>query len=103
MGEARYHPCGDWLRIEVRVEGARIQAVGFDATGCGVAVAAGSACSELLLKIEDVVAARNITAFDLDRALGGVPPQKRHAILMALECVAGALGSRVEYDKEEGS
>lgn len=81
------------MRLQVRLEEGRIREAAFDATGCGAAVAAGSAGTELLVGRE-VAEARGLTAFDLDRALGGVPPQKRHALLMFLECLAGALGPR---------
>lgn len=92
-GEARFKPCGDWMRLEIRVLEGRVTDARFTATGCGAAVAAGSAGVELLLGRE-VAAARRVTAFELDRALGGLPPQKRHALLMFLECLGGALGPR---------
>lgn len=77
------------------MEEGRVCEARFQATGCGVAVAAGSAGAELITGLA-VEQARAVTAFDLDRALGGVPPQKRHALLMFLECLAGALGPRTE-------
>lgn len=85
------------MRLEVKVEGERVREARFDAAGCGFAVAAGSAGTELISGLE-VDQARGLTAFDLDRALGGVPPQKRHALLMFLECLAGTLGPRTEAD-----
>lgn len=91
--EARYDPCGDWLRLDLRVEDGVVAEARFDAAGCGFAVAAGSVGTELLLG-RTPEEGRNLTAFDLDRALGGVPPQKRHALLMVLQCVAGTLGPR---------
>jgi hypothetical protein len=35
--------------------------------------------------------AHRISALELDRELGGLPPSKRHAYLLFLECLSGAL------------
>src|SRR4051794_28179846 len=43
QGAAGGAPCGDLIPIRVRVEGDRVAAAGFDASGCGAAQAAGSA------------------------------------------------------------
>src|SRR5215207_2052066 len=45
-GAAGGAPCGDLVRIAVRVEGDRIAEAGFDASGCGAATAAASATVE---------------------------------------------------------
>lgn len=92
-GEARYRPCGDGLRLTMSLLDDRIVEIGFSAFGCPFAQAAGSAAAALLSGM-DVEMARNLSAYDLDQALGGVPPSKRHAILMVLECLYQALGPR---------
>lgn len=94
-GSARYELCGDRLKLYVRVEEGRVVEASFEAAGCGAAVAAGSAAVEWL-QGRPVEEARALTAFELDRALGGVPPVKRHALLMVLEALAEALGPRPE-------
>lgn len=93
VGEARYPRCGDKLRLTFQIQDGRLAAVGFTAFGCGPAKAAGSLVAEHLSG-KTVEEARNLTAFDLDRLLGGLPPSKRHAILMVLECLHDALGPR---------
>lgn len=92
-GEAYYQPCGDSLRLTMRVQDGHVASVGFTAFGCPAAKAAGSAASELLLG-KSVEEARSLDAFELDKALGGVPPAKRHALLMVLQCLHQALGPR---------
>lgn len=94
-GSARWDLCGDRLRLFVRVDEGRVAEAAFEAWGCGAAVAAGSAAADWL-RGRDVEEARAMTAFELDRALGGVPPAKRHALVMVLEAVAEALGPRPE-------
>lgn len=93
QGEARYPPCGDWLRLTMCIQDGRLTDTGFTAGGCGAAKAAGSAMAEHLLQ-KTVEEARNITAFEIDTILGGLPPSKRHAIWMVLECLHHALGPR---------
>lgn len=100
IGESRYPPCGDRLRLTFRIADDRLVAVGFSAVGCGAAKAAGSVTTELLtgMALED---ARNLSAFTLDKALGGLPISKRHAILMVLECLHQALGPRNQQHVKE--
>jgi NifU-like protein involved in Fe-S cluster formation len=93
-GEARYERCGDRMRLEFLVADGRVREARGQAFGCGAAVAAASVATELLQGL-NVTEARNLDAFRLDRALGGVPPAKRHALLMVLLCVAEALGPRI--------
>src|SRR3954468_21442782 len=47
-GSAGGAPCGDLIQIRVEIEGDRVVAAGFDASGCGAAQAAGSAVVELV-------------------------------------------------------
>ena len=93
QGEARYPPCGDRLRLTMTIQKGRLTAVGFTAFGCGAAKAAGSAAT-VLLQGKTLEQARNLTAYELDTALGGLPPAKRHALWMVLECLHEALGPR---------
>ena len=94
VGEARFERCGDRMRLEFLVADGRVREVRGQAFGCGAAVAAASVATELLHGLT-VTEARNIDAFQLDRALGGVPPAKRHALLMVLQSLAEALGPRI--------
>ena len=45
-GAAGGAPCGDLVRIAVRIEGDRVSEAGFDADGCGALTAAASAIVE---------------------------------------------------------
>lgn len=99
-GEARYAPCGDRLRLTFLIEQDRLVNAGFTAYGCAAVKAAGSAVAELVADMS-VEEARSLTAFDLDRLLGGLPPSKRHALLMVLECLHQALGPRQTLNPKE--
>ena len=47
-GAAGGAACGDLVRISVAVEGDRVRAAGFEASGCGATIAAASAAVELV-------------------------------------------------------
>jgi len=47
VGAAGGAVCGDLVTLRLRVEGGRVAAAGFDASGCGAATAAGSAAVAL--------------------------------------------------------
>lgn len=99
-GEARYAPCGDRLRLTFLIEQGRLMNAGFTAYGCAAVKPAGSAVAELVAGMS-VEEARALTAFDLDRLLGGLPSSKRHALLMVLECLHQAFGPRQTLNPKE--
>ena len=57
-GTAGGAACGDLVRIDLALDGDRVAAAGFEASGCGAAVAAGSAAVELLQGASVLEAAR---------------------------------------------
>ena len=84
--------CGDLVRIWVRVEGDCVAAAGFDASGCGAAVAAASAAVELAGGRALLDVARIGTA-DVADELGGLSAGKLHAAELAADALHQALGS----------
>ena len=91
-GAAGGAACGDLVAIRVRVAAGRIAEAGFDASGCGAAIAAGSAAVELIEGSGFLDAAR-IGPHDIDEALGGLLPSKAHAATLAADALHRALGS----------
>jgi tRNA-uridine 2-sulfurtransferase len=91
-GAAGGTACGDLVRVTVRVEGDRVVAGGFDASGCGAARAAGSAAVELV-EGEPVLRAARVGAEAIAEALGGLVPSKRHAATLAADALHRALGA----------
>jgi tRNA-specific 2-thiouridylase len=85
-------PCGDLLRVTLRVHGERVVEAGFDAEGCGALTAAGSAVVELIEGGAFLDAAR-IGADEIDAALGGLVPPKRHVAELAADALHRALGA----------
>src|SRR3954469_4953802 len=89
--EAGGAPCGDLVRIHVQVEGDRVAAAGFEASGCAAARAAGSATVELVHGKPFLDAAR-LTPQTIADELGGLSPERAHAAQLAADALHRALG-----------
>src|SRR6266446_4395707 len=90
-GTAGGAPCGDLVRISLRVDGDRVVGAGFDAVGCGTVQAAGSLVVELVQGALALDVAR-LTAHDISRELGGLSAGKFHAADLAADALHAALG-----------
>jgi nitrogen fixation protein NifU and related proteins len=82
--------CGDELHLWLRIQDSFIQDAKWRARGCAPAIAAASATSELL-KGMAVDEAAKLTATTVEESLGGLPPRKAHAALLAVSTVRRAL------------
>jgi tRNA-specific 2-thiouridylase len=91
-GAAGGAACGDLIRISVRVDGDRIGAAGFDASGCGAVTAAGSAAVALVEGAPLLDAAR-VGTREIAAELGGLSPGKLHAADLAADALHRALGA----------
>jgi tRNA-uridine 2-sulfurtransferase len=91
-GAAGGAACGDLVRISLRVDADRIGLARFDASGCGAALAAGSAAVALVDGALVLDAAR-VGARDIAAELGGLSPGKLHAAELAADALHRALGA----------
>ena len=91
-GEDTNPVCGDRLRLTLRIRDAVVQEARFQTEGCVGAIAAGSMATELL-KGRTLAAAATLSREEIDRALGGLPPAKRHAAVLVESCLKKALES----------
>lgn len=95
-GAAGGAACGDLIRVSVAIDPrdptGTIHDAGFDAGGCGAALAAGSATVSLVRGIGLLDAAR-IGADRIAAELGGLIPSKRHAAELAADALHRALGA----------
>jgi tRNA-specific 2-thiouridylase len=96
-GAAGGAACGDLVRVSVRVEGGTVVDAGFEASGCGATVAAGSAAVELVRGTPLLDAARVGVATIADE-LGGLSPGKLHAAELAADALHRALGEAAAKD-----
>ena len=93
-GSAGGAACGDLIRLDLTIAGDRVADAGFEASGCGSIVAAGSAAVALVRGTGLLDAAR-IGAGDVSAELGGLSPGKLHAAELAADALHVALGAAV--------
>ncbi|HUR46561.1 MAG TPA: iron-sulfur cluster assembly scaffold protein [Candidatus Saccharimonadales bacterium] len=98
VGEVGAAAFGDVMRLSLRIKENRIADARFQTFGCGTAIAASSATTELLKgrTVEEALKFSNQEVID---ALGGMPPEKLHCSTLAEEAVKAALN---DYLRKQG-
>jgi len=82
--------CGDILRLSALVEDGHISQARFKVRGCTASIAAGSALTELIGG-RDRAGLRTLTAADVDRAVGGLANESKHAAALCADAVRALL------------
>jgi tRNA-specific 2-thiouridylase len=104
-GAAGGAACGDVIRISLRIEGGVVAEAGFDASGCGTMIAAGSAVTSMI-EAAPVLDAARVGTHAISEELGTLSPGKLHAAELASDALHRALGlaaraqARVETDPQ---
>ncbi len=90
VGEAQNPVCGDTMRVFIKVESDHITDATFLTFGCSAAIASSSILTELIKgkSIEEVLKISNQV---IEEALGGLPPTKAHATILAEKAIKAAL------------
>jgi tRNA-uridine 2-sulfurtransferase len=95
-GAAGGAACGDLVRISLALDAASpdggIADAGFDASGCGAVLAAGSA-TVALVRGTPLLAAARVGVEEISAELGGLHPAKRHVAELAADALHRALGA----------
>jgi tRNA-specific 2-thiouridylase len=89
-GAAGGAACGDLSRVSLLVEDGAVAGATFDAEGCGATRAATAAVAEMVDGAGVLEAAR-IGTDEVDAAVGGLTPAKRHAAQLAADALHRAL------------
>jgi tRNA-uridine 2-sulfurtransferase len=99
-GAAGGAACGDLIRISVSLDphspDGLIHDAGFDASGCGATIAAGSAAISLL-RGTPLLSAAQIGPRQIAEELGGLSIAKRHAAELAADALHRALGGAARH------
>jgi len=96
-GAAGGAACGDLVTVAVTIEGGVVADTGFDASGCGATIAAGSAAAALT-RGRPLLDAARIGHDDIAAELGGLSPGKLHAAELAADALHRALGAAARAD-----
>jgi tRNA-specific 2-thiouridylase len=91
-GAAGGAACGDLSRISLVLGEGRIASATFDAEGCGAMRAATAAALDLACG-KSVLDAARVGIDEIDAAIGGLTPAKRHAAQLAADALHRALAS----------
>lgn len=89
-GAAGGAPCGDLIRVSLRLAGGTVRELRFDAEGCSASRAAG-ACVAELAEGAGLLEAALLGPKQIDAALEGLSPQGRHAAELAADALHRAL------------
>jgi nitrogen fixation protein NifU and related proteins len=103
VGESQDPSCGDLARFYLRVLDGRIAEARFQTYGCGPSIAASSLATELV-QGRAVGELAELTPLAVERALGGLPDERRHAasvVVAALHAAATQYRAAVQ-SKEDG-
>ena len=98
--------CGDVMKITIKIAGSgkreagskKIADIKFQTLGCGAAIATSSVLTELA-KGKTLKAAEKISKKDIVKALGGLPSNKLHCSLLAVDALKKAIA---DYRKKQG-
>jgi nitrogen fixation NifU-like protein len=82
--------CGDVMRLSAIVEGEIVREARYKVRGCAASIAAGSALTELVSgrTLKDL---RLLNAAAVERALGGLPAESRHAAVLCADTLRALL------------
>jgi len=98
-GAAGGAACGDLSRLSIRVaEGGRVESVSFGTEGCGATRAATAAVAEMV-DGGPVLEAAQIGTDEVEAAIGGLTPAKRHAAQLAADALHRALAQAAASDQ----
>ena len=89
-GTATNPVCGDLLNLYLKLADDQISAASFEAQSCPPCIAAASLLTEMLIG-QSVTTARQIKPNDLKQALGGLPRNKEHCAILAIDALRDAL------------
>ena len=90
LGEIK-GPCGDTMKISLKVENGRIKDACFWTDGCGATIACGSMLTKLVRR-KTLEEAADIRDEDLTDMLGGLPEEHLHCSVLAVNALHDAIG-----------
>jgi nitrogen fixation NifU-like protein len=90
-------PCGDTMRIDLKIKDNKISDVRFWTDGCGASIACGNMLTKMITE-KTIQEAKNITSAELLFALDGLPLEHQHCSVLAINTLNKSLG---DYNKRK--
>lgn len=92
-------PCGDTMKIWLKINGNTIEDIGFRTDGCDFTRSVGSILTDFA-KGKEIQEALQITPLQIDDALGGLPDDHKHCAILAKDALHKAIEN---YNKNSNS
>ena len=83
-------PCGEELRLYIKVNDDRIADISFTSQGCGATLASTSIATEMMMG-KGLSDAAGIGVKEIDRACGGLPEEKLYCAILAQDALRAAV------------
>lgn len=90
FGEAASDSCGDNMLMYLKVKDNVIIDIKFRTDGCGVTTAVGSRLTTLV-KGKTIEDAKQLSAADLEKSLGGLPKEHTHCTRLGIAALTNAI------------
>ncbi|MBL8177337.1 MAG: iron-sulfur cluster assembly scaffold protein [Bryobacterales bacterium] len=85
--------CGDTLRLSVQWDQDRVALVRYRTRGCTASIATASVLTEWM-QGKTAAELRSVSAGVVEEAAGGLPPESKHAAVLAADAVKALLAQR---------
>ena len=83
-------PCGDTMKISLKIEKLKIKQAFFWTDGCGATIACGSLLTKII-KGKTLQEANDISSSQLLETLGGLPIEHHHCTILAINALQKAV------------
>jgi nitrogen fixation NifU-like protein len=90
VAEVSNPACGDILKLSARWEDGRVAEAAYKVRGCTASIAAGSALT-VLIRGRTRRELEAITAAEIESAVGGLPPESKHAAVLCRDAIKALL------------
>ena len=92
-------PCGDTMKIWIRIKNNEIEDAAFFTDGCGTSAASGSMVTEMA-KGKSISKVQAITQQDILDALDGLPEESEHCALLAANTIKAAIAEYLSIKRD---
>lgn len=76
-------PCGDTMRVDLKIKDEKIFDIRFWTDGCGASIACGSMLTKMI-KDKTLKDAKNFSSKDILKALDGLPVEHQHCAILSI-------------------